>query len=226
MKSFKEGDFINIYLICNNPVLVEGIISMLSSNYSNISTYATFDEAIKKCFSDKDTIFVYPLINDSVSEIEKIISFKKYHPLSKLLVIDFNKSKDIFFKFSKSGVDGYLLGTFVKDDLIYSLGRLSKGAKFYDREILYYLIDDDSKNVDTSNLSKATLTNRESEVLTNITHGLSNLEISHKLKISENTVKKHISNIFLKLNVNDRTQATIYAYSNGLIAKEPVFKKK
>ena len=79
MKSFKEGDFINIYLICNNPVLVEGIISMISSNYSNISTYATFDEAIKKCFSDKDTIFVYPLINDSVSEIEKIISFKKYH---------------------------------------------------------------------------------------------------------------------------------------------------
>ncbi|MDY3361992.1 MAG: response regulator transcription factor [Clostridium celatum] len=193
---------------------------MINSNYSNISTYKTFDEANEKYFSDKDTIFVYPLIHDSISEIEEIISFKKYNPSSKLLVVDFNKNKDTFFKFSKAGIDGYLLGSFIKEDLIYSLSRLSKGSKFYDREILYFLIDDDSKDSDTSSSSKTTLTNRELEVLINIAHGLSNLEISNKLKISENTVKKHISNIFLKLNVNDRTQATIYAYSHNLVVEE------
>lgn len=220
MKSFGEGGFININLICSYPILIEGIISMINSNYSNISMYTTFDEATEKYFSDKDIIFVYPLIHDSISEIENIVCFKKYHPSSKLLVVDFNRNKGTFFKLSKSGIDGYLLGTFMKEDLIYSLNRLSKGSKFYDREILYYLIDDGSNDMDTSNSSKTTLTNRELEVLINIARGLSNLEISNKLKISENTVKKHISNIFFKLNVNDRTQATIYAYSHGLVSDE------
>lgn len=193
---------------------------MLNSNFSNINTYSTYNEAIIKCFFDKDTIFIYPLIHDSFAEIEEIISLRKSHDLSKILVIDFNKSKETFFKLSKSGIDGYLLGTFVKEDIIYSLNRLSKGAKFYDREILYWLIEDDSNNIDNISTSKTSLTNRELEVLINIAHGLSNIEISHKLKISENTVKKHISNIFLKINVSDRTQATIYAYSHNLISEE------
>lgn len=191
---------------------------MIDSNYPNISTYRTIDEAITKCFSDKDTIIIYPLIHDSLVEIEEIITFKKAHPFIKILVIDFNKSKENFFKFSKSGIDGYLLGTFIKEDIIYSLNRLSKGSKFYDREILYWLIDSPSDDIDTSISAKTPLTPRESEVLSNIALGLSNLEISHKLKISENTVKKHISNIFLKINVSDRTQATIYAYSHNLIS--------
>lgn len=193
---------------------------MIDSNYSNIHAYTTFDEAITKCFSDKDEIFIYPLIHDSLVEVEKIITFKKSHPFAKILVIDFNKSKDIFFKFSKSGIDGYLLGTFIKEDILYSLNRLSNGSKFYDREILYWLIDNPSNDTDTSISQKTTLTAREIEVLGNIAHGLSNLEISHKLRISENTVKKHISNIFLKINVSDRTQATIYAYSHNLISEE------
>ncbi len=192
---------------------------MIDSNYSNISTYTTFDEAITKYISDKDAIFICPLLHNSLVEIEEIITFKKNHPIAKILVIDFNKSKGNFFKFSKSGIDGYLLGTFIKEDIIYSLNRLSKGSKFYDREILYWLVDDTSNEIDRSIPPKTPLTTRESEVLSNIALGLSNLEISHKLKISENTVKKHISNIFLKINVSDRTQATIYAYSNNLISE-------
>ena len=55
-----------------------------------------------------------------------------------------------------------------------------------------------------------------------MSNGLSNFEIAKNLNISENTVKKHISNIFIKINVKDRTQAIIYAYESGLIAK-PLF---
>lgn len=222
MKSFEEGDFINIYLISKYQVLNDGILSMINSNYSNVVIYETLDDAITKYFSDKDTIIIYPLISDSLLEVEKLIHFKNTYQFSKILVIDFSKSKDSFFKFSKSGIDGYLLGTFLKEDLIYSLDRLSKDKKFYDREILYYLIDDEPTCINAINSIKIPLTKREAEVLTLITHGLSNLEISYELKISENTVKKHISNIFLKLNVNDRTQATIYAYSNGLVSDETV----
>jgi DNA-binding NarL/FixJ family response regulator len=61
------------------------------------------------------------------------------------------------------------------------------------------------------------LTQREIEVLQLAAHGLSNKEIAGKLLISEKTVKNHVANIFSKLQVNDRTQAVLYALRKGLI---------
>ena len=62
------------------------------------------------------------------------------------------------------------------------------------------------------------LTQRELEVLQLATDGLSNKEIGGTLVISEKTVKNHINNIFSKLQVNDRTQAILYALRKGLVA--------
>jgi two-component system NarL family response regulator len=61
------------------------------------------------------------------------------------------------------------------------------------------------------------LTEREIEVLTLVGQGLSNKEIAGQLYISEKTVKNHISNIFSKLHVCDRTQAALYAIRKGLV---------
>ena len=61
------------------------------------------------------------------------------------------------------------------------------------------------------------LTEREIEVLTLVGQGLSNKEIARELYISEKTVKNHISNIFSKLHVCDRTQAALYAIRKGLV---------
>ncbi len=65
------------------------------------------------------------------------------------------------------------------------------------------------------------LTQRELQVLQLAADGLSNKEIAQKLVISEKTVKNHIANIFSKLNVNDRTQAVLYALRKGLVAMTP-----
>ena len=65
------------------------------------------------------------------------------------------------------------------------------------------------------------LTLRELEVLQLAVDGLSNKEIAGKLDISEKTVKNHIANIFSKLQVNDRTQAIVYALRKGLVSLSP-----
>ena len=64
---------------------------------------------------------------------------------------------------------------------------------------------------------KNKLTNREIEVLQLITEGLLNKEIAQKLCISEKTVKNHVSNIFRKINVCDRTQAAVYAIKEHIV---------
>ena len=61
------------------------------------------------------------------------------------------------------------------------------------------------------------LTRREIDVLKLLAEGLFNKEIAVKLDISERTVKNHVSNIFKKISVNDRTQAAVFAIKNNLI---------
>ena len=60
------------------------------------------------------------------------------------------------------------------------------------------------------------LTQREEEVLELLTHGITYKGVASKLFISETTVKTHVNNIFQKLQVNDRTQAVLYALNHGI----------
>src|SRR5207253_4923811 len=62
-----------------------------------------------------------------------------------------------------------------------------------------------------------TLTQRETEVLRLIAHGLSNTEISSALVIAEQTTKTHVGRILAKLDLRDRAQAVVFAYETGLV---------
>lgn len=221
----------NISILCRYPVIHEGIKSLLKDNFENISYFSSMDNCIKSLNSTddksinntKDTLLIITLFKEDLEIIDNILSIKDNYSNLKLLVIDFNESKNMFFKTSKLKVDGYILGTFAQEDINYALHKISTGAKFYDRELLYRFVEDESAVTITSkNHLRTSLTRRELEILSQLSNGLSNFEIAKNLNISENTVKKHISNIFIKINVKDRTQAIIYAYESGLIIK-PLF---
>lgn len=68
--------------------------------------------------------------------------------------------------------------------------------------------------------SHAVLTERETDVLRLLARGASNKEIAHELKISDETVKSHVSSILAKLNVPSRTQAALYAMHTGLVSAD------
>lgn len=221
----------NISILCRYPVIHEGIKSLLKDNFENISYFSSMDNCIKSLNSTddksinntKDTLLIITLFKEDLEIIDNILSIKDNYSNLKLLVIDFNESKNMFFKTLKLKVDGYILGTFAQEDINYALHKISTGTKFYDRELLYRLVGDESAVTITSkNHLRTPLTRRELEILSQLSNGLSNFEIAKNLNISENTVKKHISNIFIKINVKDRTQAIIYAYESGLIVR-PLF---
>ena len=72
-----------------------------------------------------------------------------------------------------------------------------------------------SRDIDKDKIDS--LTGREIEVLIQVANGMFNKEIANTLNISERTVKNHISNIFKKIEVSDRTQAAVFAIKNDLI---------
>ena len=220
-----------IAILCKYPVIHEGIKSILKEKYPSITSFSSIDDCFKaldnqdnELINDtEDTILIITLFKEDLRSIDNILSIKDNYSKLKLLIVDFNNSKDMFFRVSKLNIDGYMLGTFAQEDINYALHKISTGSKFYDRELLYRLVEDESAATITSKSNLGSpLTRRELEILSQLSNGLSNFEISKNLNISENTVKKHISNIFIKINVKDRTQAIIYTYETGLIAK-PLF---
>ena len=140
----------NISILCRYPVIHEGIKSLLKDNFENISYFSSMDNCIKSLNSTddksinntKDTLLIITLFKEDLEIIDNILSIKDNYSNLKLLVIDFNESKNMFFKTSKLKVDGYILGTFAQEDINYALHKISTGAKFYDRELLYRLVED------------------------------------------------------------------------------------
>jgi len=113
------------------------------------------------------------------------------------------------------GADGYVLKDAMPEELLLAIKMIEKGKKYFDQGLLETLF---LKEADDP-LER--LTPKEREVLASLGKGLSNSAMAKELMISEFTVKKHVSSIFQKLNLSDRTQAALYAQARGLAAYSP-----
>lgn len=116
-----------------------------------------------------------------------------------------------------AGCDGFLLKDVEVALLKQAIYAIYRGEKFIQPNLKEQLADsmEDRANI-AEKLNE--LTRREIDVLKLLAEGLFNKEIAVKLDISERTVKNHVSNIFKKIQVNDRTQAAVFAIKNDLIS--------
>ncbi len=105
------------------------------------------------------------------------------------------------------GVDGYMLKDSLPEELISAIKRVASGRKHYDARVAELAVQRTSS---VANVLRD-LTEREIEVLRELSQGLTNRQIAEQLFITENTVKKHISSILSKLSLEDRTQAALFA---------------
>lgn len=136
---------------------------------------------------------------------------------------------DLIFRAMKIGAKGYILKTMASAQLIYAIDEVAAGkiylpatlsSKFF--EYFQKSFKEEAQDVtDEENLLNY-LTQREEEVLDLLTQGITYKGVAQKLFISETTVKTHVNNIFQKLQVNDRTQAVLYALNNGFLNRRKV----
>lgn len=116
------------------------------------------------------------------------------------------------------GASGFLLKDAPPEELLAALRAVHAGDAVLAPSTTRRLLDQLAPAVDTDAVRLvATLTAREREVLTAMTRGLRNAEIAARLKVSEGTVKTHVSQILAKLGARDRVQAVIVAYEAGVV---------
>lgn len=134
---------------------------------------------------------------------------------------------DLIFRSMKLGAKGYVLKTMASAQLIYAIEEVASGKIYLpsalsSRFFEYFQRSFKEETIAVSNEENllSYLTQREEEVLDLLTQGITYKGVAGKLFISETTVKTHVNNIFQKLQVNDRTQAVLYAINNGFTNKK------
>lgn len=134
----------------------------------------------------------------------------------KVLVLTVHNETEYLMKAVDIGIEGYVLKDSESAELKKAIFSIVNGEIYIQPSLIPALnAKRIEKNEDESKIDD--LTKRELEVLKLLAVGMYNKEIAEKLNISERTVKNHVSNIFKKLEVTDRTQAAVFAIRNNLI---------
>lgn len=203
----------------------------LESNYDVIGTAATAEIGISLIKKYQPDIVLMDVNMPDVDGITAIQEIKKFNDSVKIIALTGYDDPDLIFRAMKVGAKGYILKTMAASQLMLAIEEVSNGkiylpsvlaAKFFDKFQNDFTDEAKSRVDDEENLLNY-LTQREEEVLELLTQGITYKGVANQLFISETTVKTHVNNIFQKLQVNDRTQAVLYAINHGL-GKRPKIK--
>jgi DNA-binding NarL/FixJ family response regulator len=138
-------------------------------------------------------------------------------PEARVIVLTTFDLDDYVYGALRSGASGFLLKDAGGDQLVEAVRVVASGDALIAPSVTKRLISEFVGRPETTEPKGLdTLTERELEVLRLIAKGLSNLEISEQLFVSETTVKTHVSHILTKLNLRDRVQAVVTAYESGM----------
>ena len=161
--------------------------------------------------------------------LQGIIDISRLGLDTKVLALSGYDDADLIFRAMKIGAKGYVLKTMASAQLIYAIEEVLNGKIYLPLALSSRFFEYFQKSFREETASKDTasneenllndLTQREEEVLELLTQGVTYKGVASKLFISETTVKTHVNNIFQKLQVNDRTQAVLYAINNGFLTK-------
>jgi len=147
--------------------------------------------------------------------IDVLIEIRKRKYPVKVLMLTVHNEVDYLLKAVDLGVEGYMVKDSESVELKKAIKSLFRGGKYIQPSLIPLM--NNRLLIRTLDKEKvASLTKREKEMLIYITKGMFNKEIAIELNISERTVKNHISNLFKKIDVNDRTQAAVFAIKNDL----------
>ncbi|MGB2854733.1 MAG: response regulator transcription factor [Dehalococcoidia bacterium] len=204
-------DKISVLIADDHPVVRQGLHSFLQlqDDIDIVGEAADGLEAVEKVAELLPDVVLMDLVMPKVDGIAAIRRITALSPSTRVLVLTSFSDDDKVFSAIKAGALGYLMKDSSPADLAEAIRAVYRGEPSLDPAIAKKVMEHLSKGEEV--IAEEDLTIREKEVLRLIARGNSNKEIAASLRISEKTVKNHVTNILHKLHLSDRTQAALYA---------------
>ncbi len=143
-----------------------------------------------------------------LSGSQTALAILKEFPQAKILMLSTHSGEEEIYRALQAGARGYVLKSAARQELLGAI-RAVHGGKMH--------VDPMAAQSLAERMTHQALTSREFEVLGMLARGLTNKEIGAHLHVAEVTVKQHVSHLFQKLNVSDRTQAVTVALQRGIV---------
>jgi len=172
-------------------------------------------EAVEKALSLRPDIILMDLVMKEMDGIEATKKIIENWPEAKIIIVTSFLDDEKVYPALEAGATSYLLKTSAASKIAEAIRSTYAGKPILEPEVTGKIMS--RMREKTQDNPHDQLTNREIEILMLIAKGKTNQEIADELFIAVKTVKVHVSNILGKLDVQDRTQAVIYAFQHNLV---------
>jgi two-component system, NarL family, response regulator LiaR len=144
---------------------------------------------------------------------------RKLRPETQVIVVTSHHQDEYIFPAVRAGAISYLLKDVEPDELAAAIRKAAHGEAVLDSRVASRIIQE-LQGIRKEDVNPFTeLSEREFDVLRLVAAGKSNAEIAETLVLGESTIKTHLSNILKKLHLDDRTQAAVYAWQQGIVRR-------
>lgn len=207
---------IKVLLIDDHEMVRLGVSSYLSIQ-KDIEVVGEAENGLigyEKALYLRPDVILMDLVMEVMDGIESTKKILGEWPAAKILIVTSFIDDEKVYPAIQAGASGYLLKTSTAREIADAIRATQRGERVLEPEVTTKIVQQATK---PRKELHEDLTKREQEVLLLISEGKSNQEIADQLFITLKTVKTHVSNILAKLEVEDRTQAAIYAFKHHLV---------
>lgn len=195
-------------------------IGNLDSSLETVDA-STFDEAAEALENHHDIeLMFFDLVMPGLSEFDGLRTLRARYPDIPIAVISVHEDRDYVLRAIEEGVIAYIPKSAEGSELVKALTLVLNGGVYFPRDILQGnrfggILPSTSDPEPAATESGSALTAREEQILTLVVNGRSNVKIAEELGLSPNTVRVHLRNVGLKLNIKDRADFAAYKASRG-----------
>ena len=219
----KTDEPIRLLVVEDQLLFREGLKSLLKvhPDLLVIGEATTGAEAVELAVTHAPDVILLDLNLPDIDGIEVCSRIKALVPVTRIVILTVNKDLSHLLRAMKAGACGYLTKDNPSEKVAATVRQVFHEGSSLEPLLADRLLAEFSnpthRKEDLQDAALASLSPREKEILKMVADGKPNKIIADELDISEHTVRNHISNIFQKLHVNNRTEATVIAIKKGLI---------
>jgi DNA-binding NarL/FixJ family response regulator len=212
-------DTVRVLIADDHPLFREGMRGRLDrvADVAVVGEAASGDEAVELANKLAPDVILMDIKMPGLNGIEATREIQRASPQIGILVLTMFEDDDSVFAAMRAGAKGYLLKDSGGEGVVHAIRAVSSGEAVFGPGVAERIIGFFSApRAAAPQRAFPELTEREEEVLSLVAKGKSNREIARQLFVSLKTVRNHVSNILLKLQVADRAQAVIRAREAGM----------